>query len=328
MATLSNSTRLELADEIDATLDAVTKGIPPIPNDPFSVRQLEIDLASATLDAWDAAIEKARGAIDEIGRGVFFTHKPTPDQVVAAIGHSVSQFSKHLPDVVDRTIETAFMRGRLHANQMFRSQTGKEPIGRTVAGKSGELQSAGFGLIFGLTEDHALQALADQYLVSAGGFWDEQMSDSIKAEVEGYYNGTTTRQEMIDHLQRMINTRLVSDGAKALPGSYFENLAVHQVMRSRNVGSLYRATSLGATTYTLVNPRDNRTSSICLQVTNGQRYTVAAAGKTAGDIIGARNMGELRDAQPFYKTGDSVADGPVPPLHWPRCRTRMNYIFE
>lgn len=93
------------------------------------------------------------------------------------------------------------------------------------------------------------------------------------------------------------------------------------------MGSYYRAKSLGAKHYTLINPHDGRTSPICMAVTQGQIYTMAGAEETVSGILTASSVSDLKRVAPFYKKGDEVVN-PVPPLHWPKCRTWMNFVFE
>ena len=151
--------------------------------------------------------------------------------------------------------------------------------------------------------------------------------DEIKKQIEDILATSTSRDRAIKAIENLVNDKLSINGINALPTSYFDNLATHQIVRSRNIGSIYQASSVGSKSYTLINPRDTRTSPVCLAVTNGQVFHMADALSVAEGLIGARTMQDLRSVQPFARQGSDIGKGPVPPLHWPKCRTWMNWIF-
>jgi hypothetical protein len=245
---------------------------------------------------------------------------PSPDMVMHVLGKHLSgtAITNGLAASLQAPIASAFNKGRAATSAMFTAQTGREPVRKDMLG---------FGQIFGLTEDHALQAMLDQVTIAAGGFWDDQLSDSIKTQLQTYFDGSETRDMLVQNIEDLVNTKLLSSGQNALSTSYFDNLSTHQIVRARNVGSYYRAKSLQATHYTLLNPHDRRTSPICNEVTQGQVYTMAGAEQTVSGILTARSTDDLKSVAPFYKAGDTVVN-PMPPLHWPKCRTWPNFIFE
>jgi hypothetical protein len=315
---MNTPTRIQLRDEIDETLavivDPLAKGHP---YDAYASHEQEQAVKATLYDRWSAGVAKSLSDIRFAG--VRFGTPFTPDMIMASLNNNLSSnaITSGIKYYIGPEIYQAFNNGRAASSALFAKQTGKEPMKKDLVG---------FGAIFGLTEDHALQALLDQLVIAAGGFWDQQLSDSIKAELVTYFAGTETRDELIAKIEAMVNARLVIGGQSSLPTSYFDNLATHQIVRARNVGSYYRAKSLQAVSYTLMNPHDRRTCPICNAVTQGQVYTMQGAEATISGILTANSVADLKAVAPFYRKGDDVVN-PVPPLHWAKCRCWMNFQF-
>lgn len=281
----------------------------------FEARRQELELTGILYDAWDHAVELAVSALRHSWDNSF--GRPNLEESMAILNKYLRSWTKSI-DI--SPIEPAFARGKEHVQAMFKEQTGKDAQVKV---------DATFGLLFGLTEDHALEAMQSQLFLSAGGFWDDQMSESIKAVLAEWFDGGLT-SELADRLEEVTKERLKITGSeKSLPRAYFEGLAEHSILRTRTVGTYYEAKRLGAVTYVLVNPRDHRTSPICRAIADGvTRYQVPEAGNTITAILQARSLDELKRTVPFLNDAEEAAKatGPVPPLHW-RCRTWMKYQF-
>jgi len=308
---MTTLTRIALRDEVDATLEAlIEKGHP---YDAFASKPEEQQVRAALYDRWTMGVTRSLAMV----RGQVGLTKENVEYIFNTnLGYGA--MTRGLASQISTPVWTAFNNGRAASSALFTKQTGRDPMQKDMVG---------FGAIFGLTEDHALQAMLDQITIAAGGFWDQQLSDSIKAQLEAYFAGEMTREELVLKIEEMVNARLAIGGQSSLPSSYFDNLAVHQITRARNVGAYYRAKSLGAVHYRIMNPHDRRTCPICKPVTQGQLYTMSGAEAAISGILTARSTEDLKAASPWLKVGDDPAN-PVPPLHWAQCRCWMEFVFE
>lgn len=303
---------LRLIYELDKTMLAIVEKAAP--GDKFHPFEQEMELTDWLYRSWDSGVEYLDAHADP--------RKLSLDEILAMYDAFLgpNAVGKYIERIAPSVIAESFEYGQDSVDATFKKQTGKAPLKKSLVG-------FGFGQLFGLTEQHALEALQKQLVVSAGGFWESQFSASIKAEIRSFFDGQSSMEEVAEKMGAMTNTRLLSNSKEALPHHYFQNLATHHVTSARNVGALYRAKALGATSYRLRNPNDKRTSPICRKLTQGQTWPVAAAEQVVADRLSARSLEDLKTSQPFFKTGDE-SQTPVPPLHWPKCRTYKEYIFE
>lgn len=292
-------------------------------NDPHAPVHQELMLRAALYDIWDAGVKQAAAAMHHYSIMGSLLGGPSMAEVpkiMEVLTHSLSgpAITQGIASVAKEAIAQGFQKGKDTANYDF-SQAKKRRV------RKSDLM---FGAVFGLTEQHALEALQQQLMIAAGSFWDDQLQTSIKNEVEGFFSGQITRDELSQKLMDMVNTRLVASDAGTLARSYFDNLSVHIVNSSRNIGSTYQLKSLGVSQYTLYNPRDKRTSPICQAVTNGQVFEMIHAEATVTAKLQARTTEDLKQSVPFLTPETAgEAKGPVPPLHWPQCRTKMHGVF-
>lgn len=215
-------------------------------------------------------------------------------------------------------IASAFSSAKNEVDREYKKQTGRDP----KAKKSG----FAIGIIFGLTESHALDALDKITRLSAGGFWNDEITDIVRRELETYFDGELTREALGGKLKKFINDRLSVEGEKSLPRSYFDGLSEHMIVRTRSIGKVYRGKALGANGYRIRNPRDHRTSSICNGIAAaGVIYGMKAAESVVKNILTAGSLQELKDRVPFFTSATSPQT-PVPPLHW-RCRSWIEMVF-
>lgn len=325
---MTTTTRLTLKREIDLVLAAV---LSKAKHDKFFPHAAEIGLRSMLYDGWTKQVNALKSDLYHYNVNRTFS-APSLHSVGEILHIMSSRFSgsaitRHLYDAPDK-ISLAFDKGKEQVNAQYKKQVGKSAIGKGLL----------FGFLFGLTEDHALQALNDQLTLSAGGFWDEQMTDSIRKELESWFGGEVTensfgtltplsREQLASRLQKLVNDRLSIEGGSSKPRSYFDGLSEHLVVRSRNVGSLYRAESLGSTQYRIQNVMDARTSTVCHDLVESRRlFTVAGARDTVTKMLQADSLGELKAAVPFINSAGE-AKNPVPPIHW-RCRSWQEFVFE
>ena len=322
MVPLTTLQLLKLSYAADEIIGFVLNKGGPL-KDPHAPIHQELMLRAALYDVWDAQVKSALNSMHHFSIVSSLFGAPSLAEVpkiMQVLSHSLSgpAITNTIAIVAKQAIGEAFQKGKDTVSHDF-AQAKKRSV------KKSDIM---FGAVFGLTEQHALQALTDQLQIAAGSFWDDQLQESIKNEVEGFFSGTITRDELAEKLMGMVNDRLLASDAGTLAKSYFDNLSVHIVNSSRNIGSTYQLKSLGVTHYTLYNPRDKRTSPICQAVTNGQVFEMVHAEDTVTAKLQARTTEDLKQSVPFLTPETAgTAKGPVPPLHWPKCRTRMHGVF-
>ena len=308
-------TKYRLAFEIDETFAAITGIATKASSDPFHDHDAELKLRATLADAWDKRLVGAHAAAQHIAS---MSWRPS----VEMIPHIVQAFRSHLSGAsftssvrAGAPIADAFAKGKAQVT----AHAPKKSMSRLRVAKNDF-----FGLLFGMTESHATKALQDQLMLSAGGFFDDEMADVVRNAVQEWFDGELTRDELIDNLKQLTNNRLATSGQESLPKSYFEGLAEHYIVRSRNFGSIYQADNLGLKKYKIQGILDHRTSSICRPLIEGSKtFTLAGAKDKMNDILKIRNLSTLKQKYPFL-TEPSDAVHPIPPLHW-RCRSWMEY---
>jgi hypothetical protein len=292
--------------EVEETLACCCGVVTKASRDKFFPAEAEIALRARLYDQWDAyVLDAAREAARLVTRG-----KDKAEQAANVLNDALSGFK---PTLVKENIETAFI-------------AGKKQAGTGVARRK-TVKDAFFGLIFGMTESHAIEALLQQLTLSAGEFYDAEMTESVRAEILSWYEGGLDRQQLADRFEKLVTDRLLSSGsAGTLPKSYFDGLAEHYIVKSRNFGSIYQADSLGVKQYRIQGVLDHRTSKICRPlITSGRLFELVPTKEKMHDMLKERNITTLKKKYPFLKDpGD--AKNPIPPLHW-RCRSWMEYVI-
>jgi hypothetical protein len=306
--------RIQLRHEIDETVNCICGVLTKAEHDPHFPQTAEQELQAQLYDAWQAQLRAAAG---EIFRMV---GPQSGSSVVPEILHS---FEKHLsgPAITSHlhpkaAIKAAITKGQEHGQAMYDHA------------KSRMRKDDTFGLLFGLTEQHALVAIEEQIMLSAGGLWNEELSDSIKTAVDEFFTGDIKNENLVTKIETLVNTRLSIEG-KSLARSYFDLLANNYVVRARNVGSIYQAQDLGVTHYTIEGVLDHRTSPMCRALIKSKKvFTMAGAKGRMDNILRARSSEELKSAAPWMKDASDAKsyNDPIPPLH-PFCRDWMNYIL-
>lgn len=319
--------RLQLLAAFDDFLD-VEKAV-----DPFAPDQEELQLRGAMYDAWTAQLAKAWEEIRHHHNRHAFD-KPDPNEIPQLLEILTAHLSgdvltKHVAIDAKAALKSAWAL----AGEEVKVEAGKQGVR-----KDGELVGASFGVLFGQTEQHAIEAMYQQAIVAAGGMWDATLSESIKKKLEEWFNSDPanadpnlrtglTRDDLINQLEELVTSKLPVDAEHSYPRIYFEHLATHTIVRARNVGKTYNAKNYGATGYRLTNPIDSHTSEICRGLVKlGKVYPIAGAEAVIAEILSARTMEELKQKQPFW-TSSTEDRPPVPPLHWAGCRTGMEFEF-
>jgi hypothetical protein len=174
-------------------------------------------------------------------------------------------------------------------------------------------------VVEGLSESEAIAVLNGQLSISAGGFYDSQLSESIKNSLLDLHEGDLTQEEIVQRTKKLVNEKLA--GERVLSDAYFERLTNFYVMRVRNIGKYSTAKALGSKGYKLINPMDNRTSPICRAlVARDKVYPIEALDPVVTSILEAQTTDEQKAAYPFWKSPDEDRP-PIGPFHWGDCRT-------
>lgn len=263
---------------------------------------------------WQNGLQKAVIELARVARRGSPPVRSEIDEILSILKKYLSRISLI---AAGDAVRSAFTKGKDEASSQYRRAGGKE--------RKAEF---GFGVLFGLTEQHALTALGKFVRLSAGGFWDDEMSEIVRNELESWFdNESMNRSTFAAKLKELVNDRLSTEGKKSLPASYFEGLAEQTIVRTRSMAKVYRGKELGATGYRLRNPRDKRTSSICMTLADGSTiYSFEEAEKEADAILTATSLKDLKAKVPF-RTSATSKGVVTPPFHW-RCRTSMELVFE
>jgi hypothetical protein len=319
MITITTLQRLEALDELDIILNK--KFVDR--HDPLVA---ERELRASLYDAWQSQLQIAAHQAAKFVRTQIF-YKPQISDVASILQIFSDKLNRNTLSPLIYTkakdaIAGGYDRAKQEVDEEFKRQTGMQP-----AQKDDRITPVGFGMLFGVTEQHSIEALAQQAIVSAGGFWNKELSDSIKTEMEKWYQDANfSTSDLVEKMSTMVNERLSVEGKNSLPRSYFDGLAEHIVVRNRTVAKVARGAQLGATHYRLYNPRDTRTSSVCMALSKpGKTWTVAAAQTSVQAIQTAGTLDDLKVIYPFWKSPDEDRP-PVPPLHW-RCRSMLQMVF-
>lgn len=297
-------TRLTLLHEVDETLACCCGLVTKASRDKFFPSDAEVSLRAELYDQWDALVLSA--SVD--AARALRTGRSGAEKAAAILNDALTGFK---PKSTKSLIETAFVKG-------------KEQVGPGITKKSGT--DAFFGLIFGMTESHAVEALLQQMTLSAGEFYDEEMTESVRTEMQSWFEGNLDREQLADRFEKLVADRLLASGSSSsLPKAYFDGLAEHYIVKSRNFGSIYQADSLGVTKYRIQGVLDHRTSKICRPlITSGKPFDLAPTKEKMHDILKERSISTLKKKYPFLKE-PGEAKNPIPPLHW-RCRSWMEYV--
>lgn len=315
-AVLSMEERHRLLHEVNETLACFCGVTTKASRDPYFPTDAEIGIRVHLFSAWQRQLAEAHAKLKRIA---YATYKPGPsvkEDLLAALAAALSgeSLTRWLQPV--QYIKAAFEKGK---EQVTVKHGGK----RSRASKAADVF---FGRLLGLTEEHALEALREQVTIGAGGFYDAEMSEAVRAELDSWFVGELTRADLSENLEKLVNERLSTDG-KTLSKNYFEGLANHYVVRARNFGGIFEAKNLGLKKYRIQGILDHRTSPICRGlIEGGKLFTVQAAGEQMSKLLVARTVSEMKAISPFLRTADEAVT-PIPPLHW-LCRSWIEYVIK
>ncbi len=298
-----HSTRLLILEEVDNALKGAA--------DPKYPSRSETLLRAALYEAWD---KQLLACVPLLRRVLNRLTEPTlrdVDEVIDILRLHLSgkAITKYLSDKIIRQV---FASGQGETSNDYKRLTGRQRKVRF-----------GFGAIFGLTESHAIKAISDFLFMSAGGFWDNEMTAIVRHEMNSWFEGAIDRKKFSDNLRSVVNDRLAIDGKNSKPKSYFDFLAVTNIVTARSAGKIYRGKELGAVGYRYANP-DPKTE-VCKDLTKRTDYfPFNEVEKELSVLLQASSLAELKEKLPFNA---SRRDRAVPPLH-PYCKTYLVMVYK
>lgn len=308
-------TRLKLTHEIDE----LARFVLGKERDRYAPIDQELSLLATMLDTWQGQVHQAARELQAYLDSKMF-ERPQIGQVddmmkVLDRAFKGPAITSRITDALDKNVRSAYSSAQ--------EEVDREEVRQT--GKSTKVKDRfGFGVLFGITEGHAIQALNDFGILSAGGFWEASLSESVRDQMLGWYEGDLNRAQLTTNLKSLVNDRLSIDGKNSMPRSYYKGLSEHLIVRTRNIGKFYRGKSLGVKNYRFRNPNDHRTSTICSKL-HGKVYSMADAESVVTDVLGASSLDDLKRLQPFWKNPNEDRV-PVPPIHW-KCRSWIEMVF-
>jgi hypothetical protein len=305
----SHSTHLKITATLSDWRDRLLKA-------PWYPNQQDAALLGSIYDRWDAQLGKAvrdlRRIVDRIGR-----------PAASWVNEIMSVFGDHLGgDAITAGLDVRTPLVSVWQQSKLRTEKHFVKVGGKLYTQK---DASTFGILFGITESHALSALEEFLTLSAGGFWEDEMSDSVRAELTSFFEGTDgmTRQMLTDKLETIVNDRLASTGSTSLPRSYFEGLSQHYIVQTRSAAQIFKGKELGATGYRLVNPAPK--TDVCISLTSSNEVIpFEKATSELASILSASGLKDLKTKAPFNA---KVQSRNTPPFHW-RCKTAMENVYK
>ena len=147
-------------------------------------------LRAALYDVWHAQVKSAVQAMHHhsiLGLLMGGPSLAEVPKIMQAPSHSLSG-----PAIVQRVQHVA----QLTISQGFQKEETANDDFAQAKKRLATMNDIMFGAVFGLTEQHALEALTQQPMIAAGSLWDDQLQESIKNEVEGLLSGTIMRDDL------------------------------------------------------------------------------------------------------------------------------------
>lgn len=287
-------------------------------HDPFYPSDERDVIASSLITSWNRQMGKAIGSVMSLANSAGAPDSSVIDKLDNIFHANLSgkALNASIESKLSRANEDVFLRaGR-------ESEAEKASGGRTVrTKKDGDM----IIVIDDISEEDAIKILADQLTITSGHFYDRELSQSLKDEMLRWFEGELTRDELVEKMKKLTNERLT--GEKILSTSYFERLANLHVQKVRNIAKYSRGKALGGSEYGLVNPMDNRTSSVCRAIVGrNERYPLSSLDNVVKKVLAAETVEEQIEANPFWKTPDEDR-AKLPPFHYGDCRTTIRIYY-
>ena len=204
-------------------------------------------------------------------------------------------------------------------------------------------------LSFDLYDESAVAALHGDQMVWIGDHYDKNvrkaLRDNARAAVEGGVGRLQAGKQLEASVAKSLKGVGVPGGWSGSSARYFEGLAANTATNARVRGQMRSFVDLGVRRYVIVNPNDERTSTVC-QHMSGKTFTVDMGTAQIESEAGATRPDDIKAAHPWLsfsqvqaispKAGPgSVSDADalakagmaLPPYHF-RCRSTIDLTEE
>lgn len=279
-------------------------------------RAEQISLEAMLRDTWQMKLQLAMMEVRSYNakRVLSSVRSDEANAIVEIFSKNMGGFPEPLGGMLKRSVASAFTKGKSEVAARA------ERVGHRVP-TAKELNALGFGVLFGYTEQHAVEALKNILRVSAGGFWDDSMSDILKGELDRLFSNEVARGEFVEEITKIVNERLSAEGKDTLPKSYFKGTTEFLVAQTRSFGKAFQMTELGIEHYRILNPRDNRTAPLCMKLSApGKKFKVERLQESVTNVLGATSLADLKERKPFADPETELSKPPGPtPFFW-KCR--------
>ena len=302
------------------------------------------------LKAWEVRAEKAAQLGGELaGQG------KTAAQIAAAVRGEMARWEKEALPKLQAAVEEIY---RLARTAAWKKATGQTRAGLDYSTPNlTEVLKAkpkkGFTVkpALGVVDNDAVDALQKQQVFWVGDHYDKNIASAVRVGArEALVEAGESRRAAARGVYRRLKGELAQvntpKGWNGSAAQYFEGLAANAATQGRVHGQLVSFAETGFTTYTIVNPQDQRTCPVCSSM-NGRTFTVAQGQQTMGNVLAAEGPDDVRAAHPWKdpETGrrmtvagvDRIAGGRdakaseelskagfnLPPFHF-RCRCTVD----
>lgn len=286
--------------------------------------------------------EAAKLASQYAGKG------KSPNQIIRVVDSVMRRWSSDVEKRVKMSLAEIY---KLARNAAYKKVKGKTKASLQYDTEKFEVQKAAeVGVSFNVVDDQLIEYLETYQMFWIGEHYESNIWMTVSTTVKevmketGQNNklaATTIKQRIKDVLGRVS----VPGGFTGTSKQYFEGLAANAATTSRVYGQLRTFTELGVTTYTIVNPVDERTCLRCGHL-DGKKFSVQDGVNQMEKELSAKNPDDIKSVHPWLSekellkispksghisTKDSqalVASGQsIPPYHF-RCRCTIDIDVE
>ena len=237
--------------------------------------------------------------------------------------------SSAIEDFYRLGMEAAWAKGTGRTKGSLRYEVSAGEVQKAGGTKSPE--SAHLHPSFTAVDAQAVKTLQSHQTFWIGEYYDKNLGPMIAGVAEDVIvtqgkSGAAAGKALRQHLSfggvaapgMSSPESLVPAGWTGSPKDYFRGVAANAATTGRVLGSVRSFEQLGVTNLTVVNPLDERTCPRCSTM-NGKHVSLKEAQSQSSKLLGAKNPGEIRAAQPWLSTaafkgmGIKPGEGPLTP---------------
>lgn len=157
---------------------------------------------------------------------------------------------------------------------------------------------------FDVIDDEAIAALQGQQVLWIGEHYDTNLAAGIQQTtretmLEAGRNRAVAGKLMQERLSEQLAHVRTPGGFFGSAEQYYEGLVANAATVARAHGQLSSFMRVGATRYTIVNPRDRRTCPVCAHM-DGKTFTVQQGGDQMFAELGATSPEQIKEIHPWH----------------------------